>query len=1116
MSRFTFKPIFLVLLSAVLVGVVSQPVWSQARSAAVLGNVLDTTGAALPGVEIQIVNVDTGISVNLVTNDVGAYRVDNIRPGSYRLEAQLPGFKTHVINFDCNLGQVLRLPIELAIGEITESVEVLAESGLAEVQTDTNELSTVISEEYVDRIPSQHRKVTEIFKVSPGVAWFSINPRDGHTAWFTVAGSGGSSHIWRLDGGSINQARGFGDSPNILTPPPDVMKQVRVVSNSYSAEYGQGDGALLIMETKTGTNEIHGNVYYFGRNDRVDARPFFAVGKPPLRHHQYGGLIGGPLKQDKTHYFISLEKQSTVEWLEWIVNVPTMLERVGDFSESYNSDGTLRTIYDPATLAGNEVDGYTRDAFPGNVIPTDRFDPVAAQMIAMYPEPNLPGNITGGENFTANPPDITLSRFWHFYRLDHTFSDSDNMYWRTALDLSDNTLEGPFGLQIDEKSQVNVVDANVHAGIWNHTFSPTLTNQSRISVAIYRSPRRQLFWNFDWAKRLGLQNLSANAMPKFYIDEYRNIGQGWYAQEPTIKGLRSLMIEDSMVYLRGKHTFKFGSEYMHSRIVLASRFWPSGRSDYDRRATQNPADPGGTGKGGASFLIGQVASARVEAGPRIDARAFWVGMFFQDDWRATQDVTLNIGLRYEYDQPIIDVTESHSGFDRDAINPVSNSPGVITFGQQYFDATGHHTPRFGRRFMGMNLTPRMGLAWTPGGRQDLVLRAGFGVFYIDPSHGDGFWGTPRLGTNRRGDWITGDNGLTPAFQLSEGFPEIPLETLNEGFGAVPVPEGGFTEDDESPRLSVAYFEPTRPASYRMLFNMSLQKRIGETVVEIGYLGNVGRRLGGSIALSEIRPDQYGPGDLRHLRAYPQFNGVTATGSQMYSTKYHAGLILLRGKLFHRDLAYQTNYTFARDLGDSSIRGAYNISEYWGPRSTEIRHRFVWSSVWELPWGPGKRFSGAGAGSSLLGGWSFSVFANLQSKGADSIGSSTNTLNNFGPNQGVDRIANNLRPADGTSGFDPGSDLWFNTEAFEFTAPYTYGDAGTRIIPRPFWHQLDMSVFKKFQIWEDINTEFRVDMFNTFNHTNFNGPGTTFGDGSFGRVSGSGRGRIIEYSLRFSW
>ena len=1122
MTHHQFRPIFLLFLCAVLVGAVSEPVRSQAIRAVVVGTVVDTTDASLPSVEISITNEATGISRSLVTNEVGAFRLDHIAPGQYRLEAQLPGFKTHVVTFDLNIGQVKRLPITLEIGDITESIEVLAETGLAEVQTDTNELSTVISEEYMDRIPTEHRKVSEIFKIAPGVAWFSISVRDGHKPWFSVAGSGGSSHIWRLDGGTVKQARGRSGSPTNLTPPPDVMKQVRVVSNSYSAEYGLGDGALLIMESKTGTNEIHGTLYYFGRNDKVDARPFFSVGKPPLRHHQYGGVIGGPLKKDKTHYFVSVEKQKTVEFLEWLVNVPSLLEKQGDFSQSLNSDGSLRTIYDPATLGGT-ADAPTREPFPGNVIPVDRFDSVAKQMMDMYPDPNLPGTITGAENFTANPPDISLTRTWHFYRVDHTFSDSDNMYWRTALDLSDNVLEGPFGLQIDEKSQTNVADGNGHTGVWNHTFTPTLTNQARFSVSIFRSPRRQLFWDFGWAQRLGLKNLSTNTMPKFYVQEYRNIGQGWYATEPTIKGLRGTMIEDSLVYLRGKHTFKFGAEYQHSRFVLASRFWPSGRSDYDRRSTQNPASPGGTGKGGASFLLGEVVAGLVEAGPRIDDRAFWVGMFFQDDWRATQDLTLSLGIRYEYDQPVIDVTESHSSFDRQALNPVCNCPGVVLFGQQLFDASGHHTPRFSRRFFGFNLMPRTGLAWTPGGRQDLVLRAGFGVFYIDPSHGDGFWGTPRLGTNQRGDFTTIDNGLTPAFKLEEGFPAVPLETRNASFGAVPVPVGGFTPEDEQPRLSVGFFEPNRPMSYRMLFNMGMQKRFGETVVEVGYLGNVARRLGGAYNISELRPENYGPGNRQHLRAFPQFNGVRANGVHAFATKYHAGFVLLRGKLFSRDLAYQTNYTFSRHLADSTIRGIFHIQDYWGPSSQEVRHRFVWSSVWELPWGPGKRHLSSGPAASILGGWVVSGFLNWQSRGAGTIQSSTNTLNNFGANQGVDRIDLGVRKD--TSNFDPGqpctpggsqTGCWFNVDSFAFTEPFTYGDSGTRIIPSPVWTQLDMSLFKNFQIWEDISTEFRVDFFNALNHTNFNGPNTTFGGGSFGRITTSGRGRIIEYSLRFSW
>ena len=1119
------KPILATLLCVAMVCAVSTNLWAQSKEEIIQGKVVDQTGGALPGVEILATNVSMGTSRLGVSTDIGNYRIPVNQSGIYRVEASLPGFKTFVItDVEVNVGGVLRLDITLEVGDITETVEVVGESGVTEVQTDTNELSTVISEGVVDRIPVSSRKVIEVVVVAPAVTYryTDIQPRDGYTPWFSVAGSGPGNHIWKFDGANAHHMRVGGAQVIKTNPPPDVMKQVRVVTNNYSAEFGGGDGALFIMESKSGTNDYHGSLYYYGRNDAVDAKPFFAQEIPPLRKHVYGGFLGGPVIKDKAHFLISLEKEKNVEGLEWIVTVPTALERAGDFSGTKDADGSLRVIYDPDTNVQAADGTWSRTAFAGNVIPEARFDPIAASVIKMYPDPNLAGiTNTLANNFTNAVPDITLTRFWQMYRFDFRIGDNDSIYWRSAIEPLDNVIEGPFGSLLDSKSQENRTEEDNHVLGWDRVWSPTFTSSFRSSFMIFRSPRHMSHWRSNWAGQLGLKNLRDDAFPRFRIEEYRTIGQGWYHQHPDIKGQRGATLEGSLVFLRGDHTLKTGVEFMHSRAVWGSRAWPSGDTQFTRNATWNPATSTG-GRGGASFLLGHVNWARFEEGPVTDMRGIWISGYIQDDWRIHPDLTLNLGLRYEYDQPKVDMTESHNLFDPDAINPVCDCPGTVTFSRQIFATAKIHTAFYNKE--PYRFAPRLGFAWTPGGRQDLVLRGGFGIFYVAPDQGDGFWDTPRLGIALDGVWQTNDNGLTPAFLLAtEGFPLVEAEAMTPGFGAVAINtdanNDGVPEID--PRMRVGWFAPHRPTKYRQLYNFSVQKRMGDLVAEIGYLGNIARKMPTRIELNQLHPDNYAavkadPVAKQSLVMFPQFSSVGVQGSGSLSTTYHAALLLLRGRV-GRDLNFQTNYTIARHLGDSAgYRGIYRIDDSYGPVGLEVRHRWVWSGVWDLPFGPGKDYLSSGGAASLLGGWSLGFIINIQSRSPGSVSAASNSFDTGGPNQRPDRIAADLGIK--SKGFNPGTDRWFDETAFALVPgdELRLGDAGPGIIHNPYRTSFDFSLFKRFQASEGAHAELRLDFFNAFNNTNWNGANGSIGGTSTGVISSSERARIIEYSMRIVW
>ena len=1119
MSPVRFRLLPLTLCVAVLC-MVAPNLWAQASEEVIQGKVTDQTGGAVPGVEVTATNVATGITQTNLNTEIGNYRIIVGMAGVYRVDAILPGFKTFVAtDVEVNVGQVLRLDVVMEIGDITETIQVIGEAGVAEIQKDTYELSTVINEEFVDRMPVSNRKAFEVVVVAPAVTYryTDLVARNAYTPWFSVAGSGPGNHIWKFDGANAQGQRVTGGQVMTSNPPPDVMKQVRVVTNNYSAEFGGGDGALFIMESKSGTNRLRGSLYYYGRNDAVDARPFFAQENPPLRKHLYGGYFGGPVVRDRAHFLISLEREKTLESREFLVTVPSLRERAGDFSQTFNPNGSLRMIHDPATTR-QDVDGrFIRDPFPGNTIPQNRFDPVAARVMNMYPEPNLPGTIGGALNFQNTVPLLKLTRLWQMYRLDYNVGNSDSVYWRTALEPLDAIEQGPFGPLLDVGSMENRTEQDNHVFGWDRVWSATFTNSFRFSTSIYRSPRHVPFWRSNWAGQLGLQNLKDDAFPRFDIQDYRPIGQGWYEQNPEIKGMRGSTLEGSLVFLKGNHTLKVGSEFMHSRAVWASRGRPSGISGYDRRATWNPADSSG-GKGGASFLLGQVANARFDEGPVTDLRGVYIAGFVQDDWRIHPDLTLNLGLRYEYDQPKVDVTESHNLFDPNAINPVCSCPGVVKFSSVLFRTTKVHTAFYNKE--PYRFVPRFGFAWTPGGREDLVVRGGYGILYVQPDAGDNFWNRPMLGRNVQGIWITFDNGLTPAFDLSQGFPLVQLEPLTDGFGAVPidVDTDGDGIPNIEPRKEISWFAPKRKTKYRQLFNFSIQKRFADMVFEIGYLGNIGRRMPARLFLNELEPRYYGvdPRRTQSLLRFPQFVNVDIQGSPSLSTTYHAGLLLLRGRL-GPGLHFQTNYTMARHLENTNqYRGIFRIQDSYGPSHLEVRHRFVWSSVWELPWGPGKRWMTSGPVANALGGWSMGVIFNAQSRSPSSVSSAFSKFDTRGPNQRPDRIQLDHRIHH--DGFDPALDTWFDGSAFDFVpdGDLRLGDAGPGILVNPARVSLDASLFKSFQVTEGVETEVRVDFFNALNNTNWDSANSRIGSPGVGRISSTERARILEYSLRIVW
>ncbi|MBM3775482.1 MAG: TonB-dependent receptor, partial [Acidobacteria bacterium] len=810
----------------ILVALASQvPVWGQTALSEVTGEVTDPSGAPVANVTVIIVNTATGVRTSFASNEVGRFHTRALPPGTYDIQAEKPGFKTHrAAGLEIRTGQVLRYDLRLEVGDVATTVDVSAQTGAVEIQKDTAEKSIVFNQQVVQEMPKLTRRTLELIQLSPAV---TMTEKGGwHTVYvpfFSTAGNPSQrSSMFYTDGTSTTFARAQGDGGGMsgLNPPPEAVSELRVVYNNYSAEFGEAMGSVLLMTTKSGTNNHHGVAYYYHQNHALDARTFFAGSrKNPNIFNNYGGTFGGPIVKNKTHYFVSLERESWIQKTPFVLTMPTLRQRRGDFSQTLNAAGNQIRIYDPATTRRDPATGNTiRDPFPGNIIPQGRFDPIVSRILNNYvADPNREGTITGANNFRADAKTRDLKHFWQFYRLDHQQTEKDRFYFRFTRDDVDPPFYGPYqgtkGEVADPYEEEYTSFGTTGGGSWTRLVSPSTLSDfkfgyTNFAVNRYAMGRNRQVWNQNWAGKLGLRNLGPDTFPRVDFAGYAPIGGGTWVQQLVYNAMRSWSFYETLSHQRGKHNFRVGGGWKHSKAVYSSRFWPSGRANFDTRATALPG-VAATGNGVASGLLGEVASARVQESPAPDMRTWFATAFFQDDWRITRNLALNLGVRYEYDKPKVDVTEGASLFNFSKINPVCNCPGVVEFSINKWTKGRQHTPLYYQPTK--NFAPRFGFAWTPFGRGDLVIRGGYGIFYIGGDYGDIFWDGPLLGRGTIQDWTSDALGTVPAFNFAQGFPQVPLQPLNDSWGAVPI--------GTLPRVDAKFFWYDRKPGYAQQFNL---------------------------------------------------------------------------------------------------------------------------------------------------------------------------------------------------------------------------------------------------------------------------------------------------------
>jgi hypothetical protein len=1121
---------------------------AQAPTATLSGIVADATGAVVPGVTVTAVNPATAQRTSVETNAQGFYVLTQLAVGEYTVEAEKDGFKKYVRHgLTLTTAATQALDIALEVGAASESVTVTGEAPL--LQARTSDVSTLIEAKAVQDLPLGDRRTLNIIKLT-GAAVF-VNYDAGAKPNFSLAGGRTQSQMFWIDGGSGQNMR-LGIGQVDIDPPVETVQEVKVLSNNYAAEYGGSAGGVIIATTKSGTNEFHGSLFEYLRNDALDAPNFFAPvvngekQKAPLRYNVFGGTLGGPVwfpkkvfgpagydGHNKTFFFAAYEGSRRKDGLIRTLTVPTLLQRQGDFSASLggllctNAAGAAGAcggnftnalfvndtagnrvqaragmIFDPATT--RRVGSQTvRDQFAGNRIPLSRFDAVARALLDYYPLPNRPpDNATGANNFRANYQQI-LTRDNYTAKVDHNFTEKDKLNVRYLYN-SDN---------LDFTSVFPVAAADTNAPALRHqhyyyvgytrVFSPTVINEFRYTYSNRINHQISLGLGEPWPSRLGLRGVPDEAFPQFTVAGVTTLGAGTHERRQF--PIQQHQWVNNLTVTRGRHALKMGGEARPSYNFEVNRPSVSGQFNFNTQSTGLPG-AANTGLGVASLLVGFPLSFNLRETEVLDRSSWYLAGFFQDDWTVSQTLTLNLGVRWETDTPIKDRFNRMNGFDPTAINPVSGTPGVVRF------AGVDGWPELPYNTDWNNFGPRVGFAWKPFART--VIRGGAGVFFAHPfDHGAP--SSAALGFEKSANLQTPDNGITAPFFLRDGVPATNLGgvALTPGFGAVQVGRPATT--------AVTFFERDRRTGYAQQFNLSVQHELpGGWLVEASGLGNLSRKLASpNLSINQIAPSKLTAASTQRDRPFPQFSNVQIVFPTLGISNYYAGVLRVE-KRFAGGFNLYSTYTWSKflnntdeggnALGDTGVYSDYyNRRADYGPSANDVRHRFTVSSVYELPFGAGKRYLSQHPLRHLVGNWAVSVVGLLQSGSPYTVTVQTNTTNAFAAGGlRADLIGDpKLSDSDRTLG------RWFNAAAFAQPAALKFGTSGRGILYGDGVTNFDLSALKNFVFAEGKQLQLRLETFNAFNHPDFGLPGRTLGAPGFGVVSSARAGRTVQVGLR---
>jgi hypothetical protein len=1140
---------------------------STAFTATLSGSVSDPSGAQLSGATILLTAPDRGITREFTTDAAGTYVFSQLPPGVYTLQVSAPGFKTYKqTGIEMAAGQAAEQPIHMNVGANSESVEVTAQAPL--LNSDNANISSDISAQQVVELPLNLRNVY-------GLAF--LNSSVSNTAEFQVVGGNGISGSADQDISFFNFGGTFFNTAAFLldgtwdtgadwggvtyVPAVDSVQEFKIQTNAFTAQYGWSSGNVINVVTKSGTNGYHGDAYEFYRNSSLDAKNYFnQAAQPDFHRHQFGATFGGPIIKNKLYFFGYYEGLRQETPVTFTGTMPTSDFKSGNFSSILGAQtGTdalgrpvfAGQIYDPfstRTITAGQVDpvtglvaassGYIRDPFSGNIIPQARWDTLSQKFVNGNYWPS-PTSSTLSNNFTQSAAAAAHSDEYSI-RVDENITDKTSVFarWSQKYESKVNVPEyygssDPAGPGATNPNNRYSFDLN-----FSHVFSPTFLLSANVGVNRWVEGSQVQSFGFK-PSSVGLPAFVDELSPIF--PQVQPAGFSSLGPNPNQDDYfvpRTLWTGAvDLTKVVGKHTLAFGfmgvlnqlygGHYFNTTLTFPTSF--TGGPD-----PQNEAN--GTGSGFASFLLG-VGNGQTGVNAIPATQKKQLGWYLQDNFRASQKLTLNLGLRYEIQTAPTERYNKQQYFDFTATNPISSDVGFNVPGELVFSSDknrGLYNTSY------TNFAPRVGLSYQI--RPDLVFRAGYGIFFTPNYYGNG----PSTGYSQSTPWVGSiDNGLTPYLTVSNAFPNG--EVVPQGSA-----QGGLTDVGFGLNPVV---NPVRHSPYVQQWMAGFQYSLGNNdLIDLTYVGNHGVHVlaqylewnqipASDLALGATLNDQVPNPFFGHitssgcgldqatvvrsqlLRPFPEYCSVTEAPPAVGASSYNA-LQATYTHRWHSGLNLNVSYTYSKFLDNvqgssgwafpgtgSVIRNSYNLAPERSVDTSDIPHSLVVNYIYELPFGHGKQFGGNWnkATDAVIGGWQFTGIFFAKSGFPLSI-NAQNTLGAFGLNQRPDVIGDPV-PQDQTI------NSWINPAAFAQPAAYTFGDAPRTFsnLRSPHYVDLDAGIQKWWNFTENKRLQFRMEMFNALNHPNFFAPDQNLSDvsnGGFGRISQAYPARDLQLAIKF--
>jgi len=1050
------------------------------------GQVVDTSGGAVPGAQVKVTDQATSVALTKTTASDGFYTVPLLKPGTYSIEVTASGFGTAIRrDLALQIQQVVQQDFQLPLGGVEQ--EITVSGGAPLLNTESTEVGNVIGQQATEELPLNGRNFSQLALLVPGTTSGPVggirqtgggNETRRAGAEITTSGARGTFNLFTIDGlddrdQSVGTLKIF---PNL-----ESIAEFKVQVGNADAEFATG-GAVINVITRSGSNEIHGSAFEFIRNSDFDARQFFDAQKPPFQQNQFGFAIGGPIRKNKTFFFADYQGLRVHSSVTSILSEPTAALRTGDFSSYPNK------IYDPATY--NPATN-TRQLFPGNMIPANRIDPVARNILQIFALPNLLGQTN---NFRLNTLSVQHEDQYDG-RVDHTFSEKDGIFARYTQGSSDVTY--PSALPIEKGGVLNSLAysgsnrlnhaPSLQATVQEvHSFTPALVNQAALGYTRFYLRVTPIDLGNNTSDKLGLtgSNTSyvASGLASFSLSGYSGYSS---SSVPEIIPQNTFQISDTVSYTHGAHAMKFGFSVVHNDFGFFQLSGSSGTLSFNGNYTNNPASAAGTGTAFADFLLGLPASSTKAALPNGIPYLSYTeyGGFAQDQWRATKRLTINAGLRYDIFTPPKERYNRQSDF-------VPGSGSVAVAGQGGVSSTILQTRK-------NNFAPRIGLAYRIG--EKTVVRSAYGLFFFNEQ---GTGGSARLFINYplSQQYSVSCSATVPCLTTAAGIPN----TLSP-----------------SNLPSVVYIPTANQTATMQQWNFTVERQVSASLVVRGaYVGTRGNHL--SIALDEDVAYP-GPGAIPARRPYPQYASISSWEPIGIST-YHA-LELSAEKRFSKGLSFLAAYTFSKALDEGgggnsasaesrqNVQNPRDVKAEYGLADFNYPHRFTLSTLYELPFGHGRKYlNNANRTVDLLaGGWQLSSIVTAQDGPPGTLTMATST-SNTGTTQYPNRVCDGNLPNSQRT-----IQRWFDTSCFTAPALYTFGNAGRNVMIAPGLVTWDLGAHKDFRITEKTGITLRGEFFNVLNKANFGYPNTSIGSLAAGTITSVvTTGRQIQFALRLHW